>query len=200
MYSEGRSLDGWVLFSAAAISFSITLFIVLWLHEFGLIKFEDGGKLTESEIKRMDGLEAYMKGEDYYLSKEYGKSFEHLNRAIELDYMRDTAYEFRSVCHEELGSLKKAAEDLNSAISLRPNDANLYFQRSNIKNKGKDFQGSVTDLQEAIRLSKLDNETNEKYRELAQELGHKDHTSMYEASLHMAKLRIWRESRRKTET
>jgi hypothetical protein len=77
-----------------------------------------------------------------------------------------------------------AIDDFTKAISLEPEDCNNYFERSNCKGAVCDFEGAIADLEEAIRLSKLNNAVNKEYDRLAKAMGQRNGvTAMYEARL-----------------
>ncbi len=53
-----------------------------------------------------------------------------------------------------------------------------------------DTKGAILDLEEAIRLSLVENETNDEYREVALKLGFGTHTALYEAYLNNYKMNM----------
>lgn len=76
-----------------------------------------------------------------------------------------------------------AIHDFNKVINQCPDDCYPLFMRSVSKYKIGDIKGAIIDLEEAIRLSLVENETNDEYREVALKLGWGTHTALYEAHL-----------------
>ena len=67
-------------------------------------------------------------------------------------------------------------------IGLTPH--NPLFLRSVSKFRIGDIKGAIKDIQKAIILSLVDNETNDEYREKAWKLGFGTHTALYKIHLH----------------
>ena len=87
------------------------------------------------------------------------EALRYFDQAIANGYDTSEVFSLRGSCLKDLGFYFDALEDYNKAIQKQPNRAiaNNYFMRSIIKDSLFDFEGSVADLKEAIRLSKLDN-------------------------------------------
>ena len=82
----------------------------------------------------------------------------------------------------DLGYYFEALEDYNKAIEKKPRKgiASNYHMRSIIKDSLFDFEGSLADLKEAIRLSKLDNDDNAYWNNYAKSTGFSSQTAFYE--------------------
>ena len=68
-------------------------------------------------------------------------------------------------------------------ITQSPDDCYPLFLRSFSKFRIGDIKGAIKDIQKAIILSLVDNETNDEYREKAWRLGFGTHTDLYETYL-----------------
>jgi tetratricopeptide (TPR) repeat protein len=92
------------------------------------------------------------------------------------------AFSLRGSCLNDLGFYFEALEDFNKAIDKKPRKgiANNYHMRSIIKDSLFDFEGSLADLKEAIRLSKLDNDDNAYWNNYAKSTGFSSQTAFYE--------------------
>ncbi len=89
------------------------------------------------------------------------------------------------MCLQRAGYDLDAIEDFGKAIAAQPQDCNLYFMRSLSLSVVCRFAEAVNDLQEAIRLSKIENKRNAGYHACAMEQGHASATSLYEWYLAM---------------
>lgn len=89
------------------------------------------------------------------------------------------AYRDRAYCLSGLDFHLDAIADIDKAISLEPEDCNLYYERSLSKEIIGDYNGAISDLKEAIRLSKIDTPLNKNYKDKAQQMGTESHTLLY---------------------
>jgi tetratricopeptide (TPR) repeat protein len=94
-------------------------------------------------------------------------------------------YRLRGDCLNDLGYFFEALEDYNKAIERNPKKgiACNYYTRSLIKDSLFDYEGSLADLREAIRLSKLDNDDNAYWNNYAKSTGFSSQTAFYESWL-----------------
>jgi|GEM_PF-1906750 len=94
-------------------------------------------------------------------------------------------FSLRGSCLNDLGFFCEALEDYNKAIEKKPRKsiASNYHMRSIIKDSLFDFEGSLADLKEALRLSKLDNEDNAHWKKFAKSTGFSSQTAFYEMLL-----------------
>ena len=140
-------------------------------------------------MKSFDGHEAFETGMTHYGRSDFQKAVVCFDKAIECG-LEQNVYGFRGDCLRECGSHEKAIDDYNTAVSLQPEDCNLFFSRSFAKSAAGDIDGAIEDLREAIRLSKIDSALNREYRLGAQEMGWRDgHTALYVSHLLMAQMK-----------
>jgi tetratricopeptide (TPR) repeat protein len=94
-------------------------------------------------------------------------------------------FSLRGSCLNDLGYYFEALEDYDKAIEKKPRKgiASNYHMRSIIKDSLFDFEGSLADLKEAIRLSKLDNDDNAYWDNYAKSTGFSSQTAFYEMLL-----------------
>ena len=134
--------------------------------------------------KWMQGYVAFKEGEKHYLEKRSLEAVECFDKAIECGFEQETSiYFMRGSCLQELDWNLDAIDDFSKAISLEPQDCNNYFMRALSKGATGDSAGCIADLQEAIRMSKVENSTNEEYCLGAKNMGWPSHTAMYEAQI-----------------
>jgi len=163
--------------------------------------------LSQSERDFLDACAAFTAGKriwkDAVSSKgsresELNKTKEALkffDEAIEKELVEPTvfshgfdeseAFSLRGSCLDDLGFYFEALEDYNRAIEKKPQKAiaGNYFRRSLVKKSLFNFEGSLADLKEAIRLSKLDNDDNAYWNNYAKSTGFSSQTAFYEMSL-----------------
>ena len=82
-----------------------------------------------------------------------------------------------------------AIDDFDRAILLAPGEANLYHMRSFSREAAGDHEGCVSDLQEAIRLSKIVNRHNDYWNGYAKETGWPSATAKYESAHRRSRFR-----------
>jgi tetratricopeptide (TPR) repeat protein len=154
----------------------------------GLLKRMSGwiNRRQESELRRSrwrEGLEACKEGETLLFreKKKEREALPYFDRAIECGYdgVRDV-HGSRGLCLQGLGFHLDAIDDFGKAIAARPEDANWYFLRSLSRSHIGDFDGAIADMEEAVRLSKADNENNDYWNNYAKETGWPSATAYYE--------------------
>jgi tetratricopeptide (TPR) repeat protein len=144
---------------------------------------------ARQDTKRFDGIQAYAQGVEYYKQKKLKDALVCFNMAIECGYDKNV-YGLRADCLFESGLHSMALRDYNTAISKSSEDCNLYFQRSITLIAIGDTDGAISDLEEAVRLSRIDNDLNCAYRDGAKDIGWPNgHTAFYESHLQMEKAR-----------
>jgi len=124
----------------------------------------------------------------------YLLTYRDFDQAIANGYDAPEVFFLRGSCLNDLGFYFDALEDYNKAIQKQPSQgiANNYFMRSIIKDSLFDFEGSVADLKEAIRLSKLDNDDNRFWNDYAKSTGFESQTAFYEWSLPSEEMILFR--------
>jgi tetratricopeptide (TPR) repeat protein len=129
------------------------------------------------------------------------EALRYFDQAIANGYDASEVFSLRGSCLNDLGFYFEALEDYNKAIQQRPSKgiASNYHMRSMIKQSLLDFQGSLADLNEAIRLSKLDNDDNRWWNNHANTMGFKSATEVYEDSLPLVNSLIEREKTSPTD-
>ena len=108
------------------------------------------------------------------------------------EFDESEAYRLRGDCLNDLGFFFEALEDYNKAIekNRKKGIANNYHMRSLIKDSLFDFEGSLADLIEAIRLSQLDNDDNAYWNNYAKSTGFSSQTAFYETWLSSAENKV----------
>ncbi len=111
-------------------------------------------------INYSKGLKLIEQGREFCINKKDNEALECFNTAIELGVRTYYPYSMRASCLCSLGRYLESIVNYDTAISLSPNLAQEYHGRSIAKSFIKDHEGCISDLKEAIRLSKEDNENN----------------------------------------
>ncbi len=111
------------------------------------------------------------------------EAVECFTEAIKYGHSNITVYLRRGCSLQLLNKHELAIRDFNKVINHRPDDCYPLFMRSVSKFKLGDIKGAIIDLEEAIRLSLVESETNDEYREVSLKLGWGTHTALYEAYL-----------------
>jgi tetratricopeptide (TPR) repeat protein len=138
---------------------------------------------TQQEQQWLEGVHAFKKGSKLFRENKHQEALDCFDRAIECGFGGEGIYGLRAWSLQGLGFHLDAVDDFLKAISLAPEEADLYFGCSISRSATGDFAGCVSDLQEAIRLSKLDNEYNDFWNNYAKETGWPSATAHYEMDL-----------------
>ena len=139
----------------------------------------------EQRIESFDGIGAFRKGRELWKNifpvingkytpsnnskesekKEMYEALKYFDIAIEKKYLTAESHAFRGTCLYNLGFYFDAIEDYNKAIEKNPEEdkAFNYYMRSLIKDAIFDYSGSLADIDEAIRLSKIDTYDNQQW-------------------------------------
>ena len=66
-------------------------------------------------------------------SEDYIETIQNCTKAVEIDPNATKAFYLRSIAHQKVDELEKAAADIKAAIRLSPQDTNLRAQFESIK-------------------------------------------------------------------
>ena len=148
--------------------------------------------------ENLDKLEA---GRKSYISQDYAGALDYFIQLPRAEFQDDVEYlTMLADCYHQIGNHEKSIKIFDEAILLKPYDCHIYFQRSWPKRRLGDYTGAVSDIENAIKFSKIKNLDNEKYVMIAQEMEWCDHTTLYESNLYMLKKKIELEKIRKDMT
>lgn len=152
-----------------------------------------------------DGFKFFSKGQDCYLNRQPSEALSYLDRALEYDFEENFShdlselYDLRAACLQELRYHYDAINDFDKSIILDPNDSNKFFSRSTSKGAILDYVGEITDLEEAIQLSKTNTLLNSEYNDEVRNQGYKNAVQMFEMRLRTAKNNLEADIRSKAQ-
>jgi tetratricopeptide (TPR) repeat protein len=91
-------------------------------------------------------------------------------------------FSLQASCLNDLGFYFDAISAYDEAIPRNPKQGIVsnYHMRSLVKDSIFDYKGSLTDIEEAIQLSELDNDDNRFWNEYARKTGFNTATQFYE--------------------
>ena len=162
---------------------------------FKIKKSNLGVRTNKDSTDYFEGLEAYKIGRklfrdsvDYSFPKERRKqktiaALEFFDTAIEKGYDEADVFSFRGNCLRDINYYLDALDDFNASIDKDPERASFYYERAMTKQFIYDFEGSLLDYKEAIRLSKLDNANTKYWNEYAKQTGYNSASQKYEQDL-----------------
>ena len=136
---------------------------------------------TEANEKWLQGHRAFEAGKKHFSERRDQEAADCFDTAVECGFKNATLFGLRGSCLQSLKWHLDAIDDFTKAISLEPQDCNLYFQRAMSKSSAGDEQGFLADIQDAIRLSKVDSALNRSYNLGAKDMGWQSAAAMYEA-------------------
>jgi tetratricopeptide (TPR) repeat protein len=163
---------------------------------------------NQESTRKRQSFDYFETGKESYFNKEMNEALLCFDKAFEcgfIEYYQNLAaifYDFRASCLQGLMFHYDAINDYNKSISLLKNDCNTFFSRSISKMAVLDYEGAISDLEKAIELSKLADQQNKEYNNVAREQGFENGASdFYEIRLEMARtdLKFELESKQKTE-
>jgi tetratricopeptide (TPR) repeat protein len=146
-----------------------------------------------AEIEKwLKAYEALEKGSHLYQSGRFQEALPHWDEAIDCrleprerhspEAFRSACFIQRAMCLHELCFFLDAIDDLSSAVALTPDDSHIYYVRAKSRYGVTDYDGSITDYHEAIRL--LEHDPNRaSHEKWAQENGYDSAKAMYEEML-----------------
>ena len=118
------------------------------------------------------------------------EAVECFTRAIEYGYTNIDVFLKRGSSLQLLHKHELAIHDFNRVIAHRQDDCYPLFMRAVSKYKIGDIEGAIIDLEEASKLSLVENDANDEYREVALKLGWGTHTALYKAYLNNYKMNM----------
>jgi tetratricopeptide (TPR) repeat protein len=110
-------------------------------------------------------------------------ALEFFDKAIEKGYEEAEVFHFRGICLRDLNYDIDAIEDFDKSIEKEPDNANYWYGRAITKHYAYDYEGSLIDFTEAIRLSKFDNANTRFWNEYARQTEYISGTQKYEQDL-----------------
>ena len=153
--------------------------------------------------KKLEGLMAFEKGQEYFFNQQMNEALVLFDRAIECGFVENYTYdagklyEYRGGCLDGLEFHYDAIDDYDKSILLDPYDCNKYLLRSVTKGWIMDYEGEIADLKKAIEVSKVDNELNRDYNDEAQMKGYKKISDMYQMRILQAEISLKSETEAK---
>ena len=192
------------------IKILIYIFIILYFTIFGsYMSFK-----VKFRIEFFEGIDAFQsgkriwidiarpipKGQDIsfirspqHIEEQKIEALKFFDRAIEKGYSNPEVFSLRGNCLYDFGFYFDAIEDYNKAIKSNPERgiASDYYMRSVIRESIFDYEGSLTDIDEAIRLSKSEEDDNELWHSYAKETtGFNTATEFYDWHRYIMKLSL----------
>jgi len=149
--------------------------------------YSDKRAREAAAAKWMVGYHAFERGNAHFLANRLQEALVCFDEAISCGVDDAAIYGNRGSCLQSLGYNLDAIDDFNKAIAPETNDCNLYYMRSISRSAIKDYDGCISDLQEAIRLSRVDSALNKSYADYAKEMGWQNMAAKFEFDLCSAK-------------
>jgi tetratricopeptide (TPR) repeat protein len=185
--------------AATANKFKIPMDLLSKL--FGNKKKPEPSAEETQQNKKRESFDFFQKGKEFYFSQRKEAALLHFDKAFESDFIENfptdaiTFYDLRASCLQALGYDYDAIDDFDKSILLAPDDCNKYFSRSLSKLAILDYQGAISDIEQAIEVSKIDNEHNRMFNDQAHEQGYKNGAAdFYWTYLQRAKMDLESES------
>ena len=135
---------------------------------------------AEANERWLHGHRAFEAGKKHFAARREQEAVGCFDAALEYGFETAALFSLRGTCLQSLGWHLDAIDDFTKAISTEPQDCNLYFQRAMSKSSTGDEQGFIADIQDAIRLSKVDSALNRNYNLGAKDMGWHSTAAMYE--------------------
>ena len=135
---------------------------------------------TEADKRWLRGYNAFEAGKKHFSERRDQDAVDCFDTAVECSFEDVALFSLRGTCLRNLEWHLDAIDDFTKAISLETQDCNLYFQRAMSKSSIGDQQGFLADIQEAIRLARIDNALTRNYNLWAKEHGWQNVAASYE--------------------
>jgi len=93
------------------------------------------------------------RGFSYYRKREYGRSIQDYNQAIQLNSRLKPAYNNRGVAFAETKQYDRAGKDFDETIRLAPNDALGFYNRGHVYDDLGQYDHAIQYYDRAIRIN-----------------------------------------------
>lgn len=154
---------------------------------FSLFRRESNESSAAQEIWQK-GHRAYERGRVHIMARSDQEALDCFDEAIRCGFESADVFALRGTCLQSLSWELDAIEDFTKAISLEPEDCNFHFQRAMVRSSVGDTVGFEADLQEAIRLSRIENTSNFNHNAGARQMGWPNAAAMFQAHAVQAKI------------
>lgn len=135
-----------------------------------------------SSLKK-DGYYFFKEGVICLRRREIGNALKFFDSSIENHYLQYQVFYHRAECLSSLGYYLESIEDYNKAVEINSFIANIFYGRHFAKTAVGDLVGALNDLQEAIRVSKINNDNSMYWNSYAKDTGYTSTTERYEYDL-----------------
>lgn len=160
-----------------SLSIFLTIKLSIRIESFeGVAAFRKGREFWKEIFPIINGKYAPENKTEEQQEKEMLQALNYFDIAIKKKYETANCYAFRGTLLFNLKYYFDALEDYNTAIEKKPehDKAFNYYMRSLIKDSIYDYEGSLADIDEAIRISKEDTDDNKLWNSRSQKQFHMD--------------------------
>ncbi|MGB5218038.1 MAG: tetratricopeptide repeat protein [Smithella sp.] len=134
----------------AALAILLILSLITWKQcgywKNSITLFQHALQVTDNNYMAHGGLAIALLNEN-----RSTEAIEHLNQALRIKAIYQF-YRMRAIAHEKLGHDQQAVEDYSNAISLKPYNAEDYFNRGLAYVNLRQYQPALEDFNQAIQL------------------------------------------------
>ncbi len=127
------------------------------------------------KLKTLEGFVYYDAGRAQGGKKNYGAALELFNEALSFGELA-MFFERRADAYQDLDKLDEALKDINRAIEIKPQDADLYYRRSQILGGQNMLREALQDIEVAEQLEPNDERILEQKKWIADSLVYSGHT------------------------
>jgi hypothetical protein len=138
---------------------------------------------SELDKNWLIGFRTFNTGKELYFDNKPIEALLFFDKAIQNSFDTAEAFEYRANCLYKLEYFFDAIDDYNISIQKDSEKQIVFYMRSLAKASIEDFIGQLDDINEAIRLSKLDNEDSRYWDKFAKETGFESAASKYKYDL-----------------
>ena len=132
-----------------------SLNFINWETTFGIEQPEDLSKKFIKNLTKNEFLSNEYRTIGFYLNKnkQFQKSIEYINKAIEIDSTDYLAYKYLGDNYNALGDYLSAVKNYDMAINLSPSFTQAYIDRGNLFYKKNKLEKALKDYDKAIKLA-----------------------------------------------